>query len=210
MPMKPKLVIFDFDGTLADTKPFMLSILDHMAKRFNTRPMDGTSVEHLRGLTTRQIMKMYNVPMWKLPFMARESQQLLYQNIASIDLFPGIDRVMRAIAENETRIALVTSNQLRNVLSVLGEELTKLVSVFECEAGFFGKSARLRRALRKAGVSPEEAVSFGDETRDIEAARKAGIACAAVTWGYGDMETLSGHQPDYLLTSVDQILEIAL
>jgi len=64
--------------------------------------------------------------------------------------------------------------------------------------------------LRKAGVSPEEAVSFGDETRDIEAARKAGIACAAVTWGYGDMETLSDHQPDFLLTSVDQILEIAL
>ena len=207
--MKPKLVIFDFDGTLADTKPFMLSILDHMAERFHTRPMDGTSLEQLRGYTTRQIMKMYNVPMWKLPLMAKESQKLLYQNISSVDLFPGIDQVMRALAETEMRLAVVTSNQLRNVLAVLGEELTRLVTAFECEAGFFGKAARLRRVLRAAGVRPEEALSFGDETRDIEAARKAGIPCAAVTWGYGDAEALGGHRPDYLLTSVEQILEIA-
>ncbi|HOE03572.1 MAG TPA: HAD hydrolase-like protein, partial [Anaerolineaceae bacterium] len=58
------------------------------------------------------------------------------------------------------------------------------------------------------GVKPGEAVSFGDESRDIEAARKVGIPCAAVTWGYAHGEVLRHHQPDYLLTSVDQIMGI--
>ncbi len=92
---KPKLIIFDFDGTLADTRPFMLSILDHLAERFNTRRMDVNAIEQLRGYTARQIMKMYRVSMWKLLLMTRESQKLLYQNITSINLFPGIDNVIR-------------------------------------------------------------------------------------------------------------------
>ncbi len=210
MRTNPKLVIFDFDGTLADTRPFMLSILDHLAERFNTRRMDENALEQLRGYTARQIMKMYRVSMWKFLLMTRESQKLLYQNIASIKLFPGIENVMRTIAQNNITIAVVTSNQLKNVLAVLGEELAGLVTIFECEAGFFSKAARLRRTLRKAGIRPDEALSLGDETRDIEAARKTGIPCGAVTWGYGDLETLRDHQPDHLLTSVERILDITV
>jgi len=210
MQTKPKFVIFDFDGTIADTRPFMLSILDHLAERFNTRRMDADALEQLRGYTARQIMKMYRVSMWKFLLMTRESQKLLHQNIASIRLFPEIETVMRTLAHQKFTLAVVTSNQLRNVLAVLGEELAGLVSVFECEAGFFTKAARLRRALRKAGVRPDEALSLGDETRDIDAARKAGIPCAAVTWGYGDLETLREHRPDHLLTSVSQILDITV
>ncbi len=96
------------------------------------------------------------------------------------------------------------------MLAVLGEELAGLVTIFECEAGFFAKAAHLRRALRKAGVRADEALSLGDETRDIDAARKTGIPCAAVTWGYGDLETLREHQPDHLLTSVERILDVAV
>jgi phosphoglycolate phosphatase len=208
MQTKPKLAIFDFDGTLADTRPFMLSILDHLAERFNTRRVNIHSLEQMRGYTARQLMELYGVPMWKFILMARESQKLLYQNITSIQLFPGVESALRAIARQNVAIAVVTSNQLRNVLAVLGEELAGLVSVFECEAGFFTKARKLRSALRQAGVKPGEAVSFGDESRDIEAARKVGIPCAAVTWGYAHSEVLRHHQPDYLLTSVDQITGI--
>ncbi|HUM64021.1 MAG TPA: HAD hydrolase-like protein, partial [Anaerolineaceae bacterium] len=65
MQSKPKLAIFDFDGTLADTRPFMLSILDHLAERFNTRRVDIHSLEQMRGYTARQLMELYRVPMWK-------------------------------------------------------------------------------------------------------------------------------------------------
>lgn len=206
--MKPKLVIFDFDGTLADTLPFTLSIMDQLSDKFGTRRMESSELPLLRSYSPAHIIKMFDIPLWKIPLMTKESQRLLYENIEGISLFPGMEEVIRAIAGQGITMAVVSSNALKNVKKVLGEEVTRLISLFECQTGLFGKAPRLRKALREAGVKPEQALSFGDEIRDIQAARQVGIPCAAVTWGFSDGNALAGYQPDYLVNEVDQILEI--
>ena len=205
--VKPKLVIFDFDGTLADTLPFTLSIMDQLSDKFGTRRMNQEDLPLLRSFSPARIIKMYDIPLWKIPLMTLESQRLLFENIEDIHLFPGMEGVIRAIADKGITMAVVSSNALKNVKLVLGEEMTRLISLFECQTGLFGKPPRLRKALRDAGVNPEEALSFGDEIRDIQAARQVGIPCAAVTWGFADGAALAGYQPDYLVTDVNQILE---
>jgi len=70
----------------------------------------------------------------------------------------------------------------------------------------FGKRAKLRKVLRLTGIHPAQAILIGDEIRDIEAARDAGIASGAVTWGFTDLDTLKAHSPDMLFESVDEIL----
>jgi phosphoglycolate phosphatase len=206
--LAPKLVIFDFDGTLADTLPFTLSIMDELSDKFGTRRLDRSEIPLLRNSSPDRIIKMYNIPLWKLPRMTRESQRLLYNNIESISLFKGIDRIIRELAARGVKLAVVSSNALRNITTVLGEELSQLFTIYECQSGLLGKAPRLRKALRQADVKPWEALSIGDEIRDIQAARKAEIACAAVTWGFADGDALAGYQPDYLVTEVDQLLEI--
>lgn len=206
--MAPKLVIFDFDGTLADTLPFTLSIMDDLSEKFGTPRMDRSELPLLRGYSPAKILKMYNIPLWKLPLMTRESQRLLYSNIDEISLFKGIDKVIRELAAQGLMLAVVSSNALRNIKKVLGEELSQLITIYECQTGLLGKAPRLRKALRQAGVRADEALSFGDEIRDIEAAGKAGIPCAAVTWGFADGSALADYKPDYLVTEVDRILEI--
>lgn len=206
--MATKLVIFDFDGTLADTLPFTLSIMDELADKFGTRRLEKSEIPLLRSYNPARILKMYDIPLWKLPLMTRESQRLLYSNIENIALFTGIEEVMREVAARGLKIAVVSSNALKNIKKVLGRELDQLVSFYECQAGLFGKAPHLRKALRQASVKAEEAISIGDEIRDIEAARQVGIPCAAVTWGFGDGGALAGYQPDHLLTQVDQILDI--
>ena len=206
--MALKLVIFDFDGTLADTLPFTLSIMDELSDKFGTRRLDRSEIQLLRGYSPARIMKMYEIPVWKLPLMTRESQRLLYKNIDTVSLFTGIDHVIREIAARGITIAVVSSNALRNIKKVLGSELSQLISIYECQTGLLGKAPRLRRALRQAGVAPDEALSFGDEIRDIDAARKAGIPCAAVTWGFADGSALARYKPDHLVTEVDQILKM--
>ena len=206
--MNKKLVILDFDGTLADTMPFMLSIMDQLADRFKVRRFNPDELSSLRKLPAPAIMKMHKIPMWKLPLMARESQRLLNQNIESVKLFPGMDQVVRELADKGIQIALVTSNTLDNVLKVLGEEIAQLISVFECQVGLFGKSSKLSKVIHKAGVRLEEVVSIGDEIRDIEAAQRLGIPCAAVTWGYADVEALRRYNPDYLVSDVKDLLSV--
>jgi phosphoglycolate phosphatase len=64
--------------------------------------------------------------------------------------------------------------------------------------------------LKRAGVLPASAIAIGDEVRDIEAARAAGIACGAVTWGYAASEALSALQPDLLIGRMQDIASALL
>jgi phosphoglycolate phosphatase len=154
-------------------------------------------------------MKMHDVPMWKLPLLAAEVQHLMLQNIDQIQMFPGMVEVLRALHEQKIKIAVVTSNALKNVEKVLGAEIISLVSYFECGVSLFGKSEKLQNLLRKCAFSAQEVLSIGDEIRDIEAAHKTGIPCAAVTWGYSHGETLRSYLPDFMIDHVQQILEIS-
>jgi len=206
--MEKKLVILDFDGTLADTMPHMLKMMDQLADHFKLKRFNPEDLPKMRQLPAPTIMKMHDIPMWKLPLMARKSHELLNQNIEDVQMFPGIEQVVKELAEKGIKIALVTSNTMDNVLKVLGDEITQLVSYFECRVGLFGKASKLRKVIRKAGVRLEEAISVGDEIRDIEAAQRLGLNCAAVTWGYADADALRSYNPDYVLTEPRQLMEI--
>ena len=56
-----------------------------------------------------------------------------------------------------------------------------------------------------AGVGAAQAIAIGDEVRDIEAARAAGIACGAVTWGYAAPEALRALGPDLVFERMEDI-----
>ena len=72
----------------------------------------------------------------------------------------------------------------------------------------FGKAAKFRQVLRQTGVSAAEAIAIGDETRDIEAARKARIACGAVHWGYATAGILAANQPDFMFETPADIIAL--
>jgi phosphoglycolate phosphatase len=59
--------------------------------------------------------------------------------------------------------------------------------------------------MKLAGVVPAATIAIGDEIRDIEAARAAGIACGAVSWGYAAPEALRAHKPDVVFEKMEEI-----
>ena len=103
------------------------------------------------------------------------------------------------------RLALVSSDHEANARGQLGDANAALFSDFACGAALFGKPAKFRRVLKRAGVEPARAIAIGDEVRDIEAARSAGIACAAVTWGYAAPAALRAQRPDLVFDRMDEI-----
>lgn len=205
---KFRLMILDFDGTLADTFPFMLSIVDQLADKHNMKHMDEADMQLLRGDHPADLMKIHQIPMWKLPILASDAQALMRDNIEHIKLFDGIDQLIRDLSFQGIQIAVVSSNALKNVQQVLGAEIVSLISYFECGVSLFRKSEKLRKILRLSGVPACEALSIGDEIRDIEAAKQAGIPCAAVTWGYASHIALQKYAPEFLMDSVEQIQQV--
>ena len=204
--MPYSLAIFDLDGTLVDSFPWFLRTINDIADRFGFRRVRDEDIEELRRASTREILGRLEVPLWKLPAIARYARRLKGEAASEISLFPGTDTMLRTLAENGVQLALVTSDSEVNARQKLGASAA-LFQHFDCAASVFGKPAKFRRVIRRAGVVPQDVISIGDEVRDIEAARALGIACGAVSWGYAAPAALQALAPDYMFTQMDEIAD---
>jgi phosphoglycolate phosphatase len=201
--MPPSLVIFDLDGTLADSFPWFLRNLNGVADRFGFRRVAEDEIEPLRHMGSRAILKSLNVPLWKLPRIGNHMRAM--KAAADIPLFAGTDAMLRALADAGIALALVSSDNETNARRQLGDANAALFADFACGASIFGKAAKFRCVIARAGIDPAHALAIGDETRDIEAARAAGISCAAVTWGYAAPRALRAHAPDLVFERMEDV-----
>jgi phosphoglycolate phosphatase len=202
-----RLAIFDFDGTLADSFPWFLQRFNDLADRHRFKRIEAHEVEALRGNSARQMMAHLRLPAWRLPLVARDMRAWMAKDIHTLRLFPGVAEMLHALADAGVELAVVTSNSYENVRRVLGPETAGLMAHVECGASMFGKRARFRRVLRRSGIPAALAISIGDEIRDAEAARAAGIDFGAVAWGYTSPPSLRAQSPALFFDTVEDIVQ---
>jgi phosphoglycolate phosphatase len=188
--MPYRLAIFDFDGTLADSFPFFLSVFNTIADRHGFKRIDVSKAGQFRHYGTREMMAHVGMPAWKLPLASRTFMAMMKESAHAIALFDGIPDALRHLAARGVRLAVVSSNSEYNVRRVLGPELTGLIAQFECGMSIFGKASRIRAVLKDCGAAASEAIYVGDQGTDAEASRKAGVAFGAVHWGYAAIDAL--------------------
>lgn len=201
-----RLVIFDLDGTLADSFAWFLGAVDAVAATFGFRPVAGRDIEELRHACPHQLLEQLGVPRWKLPMIARHMRRMKSAQLHDITLFPGVDHLLQTLAAKGVAAAMVSSDSTDNVRRLLGPRNEALIAHFACGASLFGKAAKFKRVLAMAGVPAAQAVAIGDEIRDLEAARKTGIDFGAVSWGYAAAEALQARAPDMMFGCMDDIL----
>jgi phosphoglycolate phosphatase len=203
------LVAFDFDGTLADTLPWFDSVIDDVAQRYGFRQASAEEKGMLRHRDARQIMAYLGIPLWKAPAIITHMRRLMDEHAGEIAVFPGIAEQLLALKAGGVRLALVSSNSSGNVRRVLGDTLAELFDHYECGVDLFGKSAKLKR-LRRHHVDSGGVMLVGDELRDIQAARDAGVHAGAVAWGYNHVDALRTARPDVVFMDVEDIARVLL
>jgi len=206
MAVKYKLVIFDFDGTLADTFPWFASVIDKVAQKYHFKRITPDEHETIRGLDAHGVLKYLGVPLWKMPLIANHIRALMTRDIHEISLFPGIEKLLQQLASLGVTLAVVSSNSYENILHVLGAEMAGLITYYECGVSMFGKEAKLRKILKRSGIAPNEAIYVGDEIRDNVAAKKLGMAFGGASWGYTAAKSLRAHAPDDVFGCIDDIM----
>ncbi|MDB5707297.1 MAG: gph [Sphingomonas bacterium] len=199
------LAIFDFDGTLADSAPWFIDILNDIADRFGFRQASREEIELLRSCNIREIIRRLEVPAWTLPYIARHMRQRAAADADRIGLFPGTWQALIALKEKGVDLAIVSSNAEANIRGTLGRELAGLVAFYGCGSSLFGKAAKIRQAVKQCGAARARAIYIGDEMRDVEAARAAGIASGAVTWGYAAPAALAQAGPTLTFRQMSEI-----
>jgi phosphoglycolate phosphatase len=176
--MRYRLIVWDFDGTLADTLEVSAEAFNLLASRHGFRPLDDLAA--VRRLSTTAFLRHHRIPLWKIPMLAAEFRMAVQGRMGAVRLFAGVAEVL---------------HEMRACLAANGAG-----DAFDFVVGYprlFGKATAIRRLLRRESVGPREFLYVGDEVRDVEAARKAGVDVAAVGWGFHAAELLAGQTPTY-------------
>jgi phosphoglycolate phosphatase len=201
----PKLLIFDFDGTLADTFSLSLEIFDGAARKFRFRPLDRENLTLLRGMTARQIFEHHGVPLYKLPLLARYMRASMQNYMHEISIFDGVDTMLRELSEKQAVLTVLSSNASAVVEHVLSFTHVGRFRHIECGSSLFGKASRIRRILDITGIAASDALLIGDEIRDIEAARQVKIPFGAVAWGYTRLDVLLQQNVQHVFLSPEAV-----
>lgn len=202
-----RLAVFDFDGTLADTLPWFAGVLNEVADRYGFRHVAEAEYDVFREMNPVQIIKYLDIAPLKVPAMAAYVRKRMTQEIDEIALVPGMADVLRALDRAGMQLAVVSSNVAANVRKVLGRELAGLMATFETGVPLLGKPTKLRHVLRVCATAPEDAIYFGDEIRDMEAAAVVGMASGGVAWGYNSVASLREYGATYVFATPGEITD---
>jgi len=203
--MDKKIIIFDLDGTLVDTRAFVIKSLNELSMSFNYERLDEINIRKLRGTRSIYFLRALGVPIWKGPKLIRCIQKKLSKEIANLSFVPGLSDVLLRLKKDGNTLGVATSNSTKNMNLFFEKYEGRFFDFKKANIFAFGKHRALRRIGKEQGVDLKNIYYVGDETRDIIAAKKAGVHVIAVTWGFNNREILSTLNPDYIADSPEEI-----
>ena len=200
-----RLVIWDFDGTVADTFASILACANAAAGRHLGGPCDEAVVRSSIGLPLRVMFERL------LPAAGPDDVAELvlayrraFDQLApgSVRAFPGIAALLESLSDRGLRHAVATSRSQSTLLVHL--ERMELVDRFDplvCHDDVAHPKphpAMVQLACERSGLDPDRAIVVGDTTFDIEMGNRCGATTCAVTWGNHDAGELASARPDHV------------
>lgn len=202
------IILFDFDGTLAQTLVLTQKLYNEVAVERGYRVIEDSEIQELRNKTALEVFKLLNVPVVAFPTLAYKVQSQMQKQIAQVEAVSGIPEVLVELQKQGFSIGVLTSNSSSNVDGFLAAQNIQVVEFVISEKSIFGKAKILKKILTSKKITPDELVYVGDETRDIEATKKAGVRSIAVSWGFNSRKALESANPDFLLDSPEELLAV--
>lgn len=194
-----KNIIFDFDGTIADSLNLALKIYNHIAPEYNLKLISQKDKELLRSKKPQESLKEYGVSTFKLPLLVMRMRKELNNHIAEVTPIDDISESLYKIKKLNFTLGILTSNSRESVNKFLeNNNLREIFNFIHSAKHFFGKDTAIQRLLAKNNISKENVVYVGDETRDIEAAKKIKIPIVSVSWGFNSRNALAALQPNQI------------
>lgn len=195
-----KIYCFDFDGTLVDTLPLITKTLNQLLRESGEKEVGEDIIEKIKEQGVKEIVRSMNISLLKMFFISRRVRIRMNKEIKKSKGKKGIKEVLEELSSRGFVLGIITSNSKRNVVDFLKESDLPLFD-FILTASLFGKEKKIRKIKKRGDV-----VYIGDEERDVEAGRKAGVSTIAVTWGVSSEKHLLSAKPDMIARDPEDIL----
>ncbi len=196
-----KYVVFDFDGTIADSRKLFIDTYNLIAGKKNYRLITAETLAELQSMSIPERCRYLNVPLVKVPKMGYDFLKIYRNSISEIQVMPGIKELLSSLSAAGYKLGIISSNNRDNILEFLQRNQIHQIEAIVCSTNILGKSRILKRFMRDFRIRPDEMVYIGDEQRDISACRSVNVKVIAVTWGYDSYEVLEKLNPDHLVSS---------
>jgi phosphoglycolate phosphatase len=202
-----KAVVFDFDGTIADTQPMTLEAVRQIANQELGKKYTSKDLKRLKDMGIIEALRKERIPLLKIPYFIQEIKSRSEKKRAGAWLFPGMAPLLKKLSKTY-RIGVLTSCSKNTVQAILKNRKVEGISFLSAGSPFFEKHLAIREMLRETHLRKDEVIYIGDEIRDIEACRKAGIRIISVTWGYNSRKRLHLEKPDFLVDKPEDIISV--
>jgi phosphoglycolate phosphatase len=206
-----RLIVFDCDGTLADSQAVIVTAMDHAFAAAGLDPPGRARTLSIVGLSLPEAMRAL-IPEAtpdmhvRLAQAYRDATHRLRLISAAEPLYPGADRAVRMLAaQTDTRLGIATGKSRRGLDRLIahhgwGDLFVTLQTADDNPSK--PDPTMLRRAMAEAGVAAADCIMIGDTSYDIEMAVAAGVEAIGVAWGFhpvGDLEAAGARHivPDF-------------
>jgi len=204
-----QLYLFDVDGTLLDSAADICSAVRQALAEVG---VDSLTEPYLRSFIGHHLFDLFREVLPQSTQQDHEKLLARYRAIyharrhASTRVYPGVSQMLAALRGLKSTATTKSSETARLVLEQFG--LAPYFDHIQGTDGFPSKPAPdvILKSLERLGVAPEHCLLIGDAAPDMEAGRRAGVRTCAVTWGYGDLEAMRAHQPDFWIHSPAELL----
>lgn len=204
-----RTMVFDFDGTIADTLGETRRIFNQIAPDYGIRQVEEHELEHLRHLSLKELLRHLHIPKRRVPALISRGTGLMRGNITQLQLIPGMREVLLEMRGHVDSFGILTSNASANVeLFLETHNLREAFDFVSSTSKLTGKAKHLRAIRKTFSLRHEQMLYVGDELRDVKASQKAGIPIAAVTWGFNSRESLAAQAPDYVFDQPADFLRL--
>jgi phosphoglycolate phosphatase len=188
-------VLFDFDGTFADTAPDLAGAVNAMRTSRGLLPLGSAVVRPYASMGARGLLRIgFDMSPEHPQYIAMRDEFLdLYGQALCVHtrLFPGMAELLAELVTRAIAWGIVTNKSSRFTTRLV-EELAVSPACVICGDStphLKPHPAPLLAAAERLQLAPADCIYVGDDLRDIQAARAAGMRCVAVQWGYHGTET---------------------
>jgi len=216
--MSLSCVLFDLDGTLVDTAPDFITVLNNLRQQNNLQPLAAAEIRRTVSGGAREMVKLGFGGAPGEPQFDQYLQEFLagygdcvYQNRSEAKLFDGFGQLLDELVEKNLPWGIVTNKPERFSVALL-QTLALEPAVLICPDHVSQAKPSpepLLLACQKLGLESQTAVYVGDHERDIQAGRSANMATIVVRWGYYDEpDPAQAWGADYLAETPDHLREL--
>ncbi|MBQ6271611.1 MAG: HAD family hydrolase [Clostridiales bacterium] len=212
--MDIQAVIFDFDGTLADTRKLIVTAKQEMMKELGLKVLDEKTCASSIGLTA------YDAFSRDYPELSSEEVEVLVKTYRAKfeelktsmppDLFPGVDKVFSELKKRGIALAIATSRNRKSLLEFVGNwGMTDDFSVILCAEDtdkVKPEPEPVLKTLEALSIAHDQALVVGDMPVDILMGKRAGAFACGVTYGNSNREELLASGADFVIDSMEELL----